>query len=74
MHEEFPEGFKWDCCNKTGESEGCAQDCHEAANKKKRKNQRLTSDRDLDKNKEDEETKKSLDEPDDNNSRLEVFY
>ena len=26
--EEYPEGFVWSCCNKTGEKRGCRQSVH----------------------------------------------
>lgn len=27
--EDFPEGFRWDCCNKTSEAVGCQIGAHE---------------------------------------------
>ncbi|PNP56209.1 hypothetical protein THARTR1_03734 [Trichoderma harzianum] len=30
MREEFPEGFKWSCCNETGEAKGCQRGRHQA--------------------------------------------
>ncbi|KAL7907740.1 hypothetical protein GGI35DRAFT_454697 [Trichoderma velutinum] len=30
MREEFPEGFKWNCCNQSGEAKGCQRGRHQA--------------------------------------------
>lgn len=31
LRKEHPEGFEWDCCNKLGDSMGCKQARHKAA-------------------------------------------
>ncbi|KAJ3958837.1 hypothetical protein N0V92_004591 [Colletotrichum tropicale] len=28
MREEFPDGFRWDCCGQTGDAEGCHRGAH----------------------------------------------
>lgn len=35
MRKEFPEGFRWDCCNKLGDEPGCRTTEHTASPAKK---------------------------------------
>lgn len=30
MREEFPDGFRWDCCGQTGDAEGCHRGAHQS--------------------------------------------
>ena len=30
MREDFPQGFRWDCCDELGDTKGCTRGRHEA--------------------------------------------